>query len=78
MGGGRGGAVDSSISITVNGGNIFLSSYGDGFDSNGNFTINGGTIISNSPVVQGENALEYDGTFRSEERCVGKEGSPLG
>ena len=54
--GGRG-TVDASISITVNGGTIFLSSYGDGFDSNGNFTINGGTIISNSPVGQGENEI---------------------
>jgi len=54
---------DSSIMLTINGGQITINAEGDGIDSNGSIEISGGTIIVNGPTNNGNGALDYMGTF---------------
>lgn len=53
----------STGTLTINGGNVVVSSDGDGLDSNGNIYINGGNIIVYGPTNSGNGALDYDGTL---------------
>lgn len=46
--------------LTINGGNIYVNSAGDGLDSNGSIVINGGTIVVNGPTDNGNTALDYE------------------
>lgn len=55
---------DQSGILTVNGGKIQLSCYGDSIDSNGDFTQTGGEIIIDTTATgPGDSAVDYDGTF---------------
>ena len=50
-------------SITINGGNIYIKSGGDGIDSNGNLTINGGTVTIDGPENSANGPLDSEGTM---------------
>lgn len=63
FGGGQTSSSDSSISLTINGGNIFVNASGDGLDSNGNIVMNGGNVTVLGPTSDGDTALDFDGTF---------------
>lgn len=49
--------------ITINGGNIYIKTSGDGIDSNGSLTITGGTIKIDGPEMNGNGPLDSDGTM---------------
>lgn len=63
FGGGQTSSSDSSILLTINGGNIFVNASGDGLDSNGNIVMNGGNVTVLGPTSDGDTALDFDGTF---------------
>ena len=50
--------------ITINGGNIYVSARGDGVDANGSIYMNGGKLIINGPTDNGNSALDYDKEFK--------------
>ena len=50
--------------ITINGGNIYVSAKGDGVDANGSIYMNGGKLIINGPTDNGNGALDYDKEFK--------------
>ena len=50
--------------ITINGGNIYVSARGDGVDANGSIYMNGGKLIINGPTDNGNGALDYDKEFK--------------
>lgn len=54
---------DSTGTLTINDGYIYVNADGDGLDSNGDLTINGGTVIVEGPTSDGDTAVDYDGTF---------------
>ncbi len=54
---------DSTGTLTINDGYIYVNADGDGLDSNGALTINGGTVIVEGPTSDGNTAVDYDGTF---------------
>lgn len=51
---------DSSGSITISGGNLFINSSGDGMDANGSLTISGGNVVINGPTYGDTATLDYD------------------
>lgn len=53
---------DSDISLTINGGNLYVRADGDGLDSNGDLFITGGIVTIDGPQDNGNGALDYDGT----------------
>lgn len=58
--GGRGMSSSSNGSITISGGNLHITAYGDGIDANGTLEITGGDTIVCGPT-QGDTAtLDYD------------------
>lgn len=59
--GGPGGGMqgDSSISLTISGGNLTINAGGDGIDSNGNLTISGGVTTVYGPTDNGNGAIDY-------------------
>ncbi len=63
FGGGQTSSSDSSVLLTINGGNIFVNASGDGLDSNGNIVMNGGNVTVLGPTSDGDTALDFDGTF---------------
>ena len=63
FGGGQASSSDSSVLLTINGGNIFVNAGGDGLDSNGNILMNGGNVTVLGPTSDGDTALDFDGTF---------------
>lgn len=63
FGGGQTSSSDSSILLTINGGNIFVNASGDGLDSNGNIVMNGGNVTVLGPTSDGDTALDFDGAF---------------
>lgn len=63
FGGGQTSSSDSSILLTINGGNIFVNAGGDGLDSNGNIVMNGGNVTVLGPTSDGDTALDFDGAF---------------
>jgi hypothetical protein len=63
FGGGQASSSDSSVLLTINGGNIFVNAGGDGLDSNGNIVMNGGNVTVLGPTSDGDTALDFDGTF---------------
>lgn len=63
FGGGQTSSSDSSILLTINGGNIFVNACGDGLDSNGNIVMNGGNVTVLGPTSDGDTALDFDGAF---------------
>ena len=44
--------------LTVNGGNLYVNTSGDGLDSNGYVYINGGSVIVDGPTNNGNGALD--------------------
>lgn len=63
FGGGQASSSDSSVLLTINGGNIFVNAGGDGLDSNGNIVMNGGNVTVLGPTSDGDTALDFDGAF---------------
>lgn len=63
FGGGQASSSDSSVLLTINGGNIFVNAGGDGLDSNGNILMNGGNVTVLGSTSDGDTALDFDGTF---------------
>lgn len=63
FGGGQASSSDSSVLLTINGGNIFVNVGGDGLDSNGNIVMNGGNVTVLGPTSDGDTALDFDGAF---------------
>lgn len=59
FGGGQMGG-NSSASITINGGSIYVNAEGDGIDSNGTITVNGGTLYVDGPTNSGNGALDNE------------------
>ena len=58
--GGRGGSSSSNGSITISGGQLMITAYGDGLDANGTLEITGGYTVVSGPT-QGDTAtLDYD------------------
>ena len=45
--------------ITINGGNVYINSTGDGIDSNGNILITGGTTYVDGPTNNGNGPMDY-------------------
>ena len=63
FGGGQASSSESSVLLTINGGNIFVNAGGDGLDSNGNIVMNGGNVTVLGPTSDGDTALDFDGAF---------------
>ncbi|MBQ5956571.1 MAG: carbohydrate-binding domain-containing protein [Clostridia bacterium] len=49
-------------SITIAGGTVYVNAKGDGIDSNGSIYISGGTITVDGPANNGNGALDYNTT----------------
>ena len=60
-GGGMGGGFDSdsSASLTISGGTLYVNADGDGLDSNGYLTVSGGTVYVSGPTNSGNGAMDY-------------------
>lgn len=63
-GGFPGGGSSSGGKLTINGGNVFITtSRGDSLDANGSIEINGGLILINGTTANDNAALDADGSF---------------
>lgn len=60
MFGGPGMGASSNGSITISGGTLQITSYGDGIDANGSLEITGGNIIVSGPSQGDTSTLDYD------------------
>lgn len=49
--------------LSINGGNVYVNSQGDGLDSNGSILMTDGTVIVSGPTNNGNGSLDYDQTF---------------
>ena len=58
--GGMGGGFDSdsSASLTISGGTLYVNAEGDGLDSNGYLSVSGGTICVSGPTNSGNGAMD--------------------
>lgn len=54
---------DTSASITINGGTVFIDAGGDGLDTNGTAEMNGGMLIIAGPVNAMNGAIDYEVSF---------------
>lgn len=54
---------DTSSSIVINGGYIYVDANGDGVDVNGSIEMNDGFLLVNGPVSNGNGSLDYNSTF---------------
>ena len=70
FGGGQASSSDSSVLLTINGGNIFVNAGGDGLDSNGNIVMNGGNVTVLGTTSDGDTALDFDGAFTINRGCT--------
>lgn len=52
----------TSLSLEISGGYLYINTEGDGIDSNGTFAQSGGTVIVCGPTREGNGALDYMGT----------------
>lgn len=52
-----------AYTITISGGTTWLNAQGDGVDANGSVTMTAGTVLVQGPTVNGNGAIDYDGTF---------------
>ncbi|MCR4686287.1 MAG: carbohydrate-binding domain-containing protein [Lachnospiraceae bacterium] len=52
-------AIDGAL--TINGGNIYINSYGDGIDSNGSLYMTGGYVEISGPENAGNGTMDYIG-----------------
>ena len=50
--------ADANCALTINGGNVYVNSGGDGVDSNGYLTFNGGSVVVDGPVNSGNGSLD--------------------
>ncbi|MBQ7944544.1 MAG: carbohydrate-binding domain-containing protein [Lachnospiraceae bacterium] len=55
-----GGSSSSNGSITISGGNLFITSSGDGLDANGTLEISGGYTVVCGPTTGDTATLDYD------------------
>lgn len=55
---------DGEAEITISGGNIRLTAYGDGIDSNGSITMTGGTVVISGPENGGNGSIDYENEFK--------------
>lgn len=62
MPGGPGGSTGTA-KLTISGGYVTVDAAGDGLDANGSIFMTGGTVLVNGPTMNGNGALDYDGTF---------------
>lgn len=62
-GGMPGGEGSSNNTLTITGGYLSVDAQGDGLDANGSIAMSGGTVVVNGPTMNGNGALDYDGTF---------------
>lgn len=53
----------SNGKLYLNGGYVYVNSFGDGLDINGSGIMSGGTVIVSGPTNSGNGALDYDSTF---------------
>lgn len=53
--------ADASCYVTINGGSLNITTYGDGIDSNGDLTVTGGTVTISGPENGGNGSLDYAG-----------------
>ena len=60
MFGGPGMGASSNGSITISGGTLAITAYGDGIDANGSLEITGGDIIVSGPTQGDTSTLDYD------------------
>lgn len=51
--------ADENCTLTINGGNIYVNSVGDGVDSNGWLYFNGGNVVVDGPTNNGNGALDF-------------------
>lgn len=63
FGGGGGGEGAGDYSAQVTGGTLVIDADGDGFDSNGTAEVTGGTVVVNGPEMNGNGALDVNGSF---------------
>ena len=49
--------------LYINGGHIFIDSYGDGIDANGSVLMTDGYVVISGSVQADNSAIDYDGTF---------------
>lgn len=54
---------DSDIYLTINGGNIYIETSGDGVDSNGAVVVNGGKVEVYGPENNGNSSLDFEYGF---------------
>ena len=50
---------DSTGSLAISGGTLYVNAAGDGLDSNGDLTVTGGVIVVSGPTNSGNGALDY-------------------
>ena len=62
MFGGPGMGASSNGSITISGGTLAITAYGDGIDANGSLKITGGYIVVTGPTQGDTSTLDYDTT----------------
>ena len=62
MFGGPGMGASSNGSITISGGTLAITAYGDGIDANGSLEITGGYIVVTGPTQGDTSTLDYDTT----------------
>lgn len=60
MFGGPGMGASSNGSITISGGTLAITAYGDGIDANGSLEITGGHIVVTGPTRGDTSTLDYD------------------
>ena len=57
---GRGGFSNSTCTVEISGGTVFINAAGDGIDSNGSILISGGKTVILGPEDNGDAAFDYE------------------